>query len=62
MLVFESFELIFKILDEGLFFVEFILDFHEFSVMLEVDLSEFGIEFVGFGKGLVGLFLEAFLV
>ena len=56
-MVFESFELIFKILDEGLFFVEFILDFHEFSVMLEVDLSEFCIKLIGFGKVLVALFL-----
>jgi hypothetical protein len=56
-LVFESFELIFKILDEGLFFVEFILDIHEFSVMLEADLSEFSIKFIGFGKGFVALFL-----
>ena len=62
MLVFEFFQLILKVLDEGLFFIELTVDFDEFPVMLEIVLSEFSIKFVGFGKGLAALFFKSFLV
>ena len=40
-----------------MFLIDFILEFHDFSVVLEVDLGEIGIEFIVFDGGKLSLLL-----